>query len=255
MQEIKNKDLLSLIRVAEKYGETPLEFFDHLIVVYESNLSTPLMEKSRKEGVSYDSSKDPYHNAYNYMVDAQVSGDASFGKIINLKRSLILEELKEKGKGKVVTIDFNSELISATKKVIEEKRKNSNGFKRIHINTEYFNILGNKYDGEDYNSKLIEMEQNARVLFRNAIKGNLIKTSRKEIVEYIKNDISLIRSMRFNKKLKITTIWVNQETWDCVVSLYSPFLKGLLEEEIMRGIFFYLFNAVVTTTIKDNKNK
>ncbi|BDE81932.1 hypothetical protein [Porphyromonas somerae] len=226
-----------LKKIAEKHGESPLDFYDHLVVAKKNAAISPLYKQSLEKEEKYDEKSDPYVNACKYYKECAFNGIQDPEVILALTR----EEVS-----KMLTSD-NSKTLDALfqqlNKASYEGSGDVNNWKRTPINDEFIETMcvNEKVDNKEYD-KII---RDTRFLLKTTLEDDLFNGEKDQVRTFIQENRSSISQMRIRNNSKVRTIRLKKDVWNKVEGFRPSNSDDLSTHDLIRGVYLLVLKFVL----------
>lgn len=230
-----------LKKVAEKYNESPLDFYDHLLVAKKNSTVSPIYRSCMEKGEQYDRDSDPYANACEYYKSCALANNRDVEEILDLSRNDILGMLEKS-------------IVIGSKVLLQELAKNINTqlrtsqFKRVPINALF---LEDFLKNEDLNDEeIIKLFILVRTNLLTLLREGVLDSQRTNIKKFISDNINNIVKMRSIRNERQRTIRVNKELWSKIETFRPTKANDLSTHDLARGIYLLVLNTILSSDKK-----
>lgn len=230
-----------LIKIAEKYGESPLDFYDHLVVAKKNAAISPIYKQSLEKEEKYDEKSDPYVNACKYYKECAFNGIQDPEVILALTKDKVRTMLAPDNSK---TLD---PLFQQLSKVSQEASGDVYNWKRTPINDEFIEAMcvNAKIDNQEYD-KII---RDTRLLLKTTLEDDLFNGEKAQVKTFIQENRSSISQMRIKNNSKLRTIRLKKDVWNKVERFRPSNSNDLSTHDLIRGIYLLVLKFVL-----DRKN-
>lgn len=226
-----------LIKIAEKNGESPLAFYDHLVVAKKSAAISPIYRQSLEKEEKYDEKSDPYVNACKYYKECALNGIQDPEEILTLTRDEV-SKLLASDNSKALDV-----LFQYLNKVSHETGGDVYNWKRTPINNEFVQALcvNAKIDNKEYD-KII---RDTRLLLKTTLEDDLFNGEKAQVKTFIQENKSSISQMRIKNNSKVRTIRLKKEVWKKVEMFRPSNSDDLSTHDLVRGMYLLVLKFVL----------
>lgn len=230
-----------LRKVAEKYNESPLDFYDHLLVAKKNSTVSPIYRSCMEKGEKYDRDSDPYANACEYYKSCALANNRDVEEIIDLSRNEIVGKL-DKGNDSS-TVDFFLEV--AKKLNVQLATFQS---KRLSIDALFLEdfLKGRGLNNEEVEEVIILTRTNFLMFLREDILVN----QRARVKRFILDSIDDIVKMRIADNKGRRTIMIKEELWSKIETFRPTSANDLSIHDLARGIYLLVLNSILSVDKK-----
>lgn len=230
-----------LRKVAEKYNESPLDFYDHLLVAKKNSTVSPIYRNCMEKGEEYDRDSDPYANACKYYKECALTNNRDVEEILDLSRNEIVEKL-DKGND-VSTDDFFQEVA----KKLNVKLGTSQS-KRLSIDALFLDdILRGRGLNNDEIEEIIILTRTNFLMF---LREDILVNQRARVKRFILDSIDDIIKMRIADKKSQRTIMIKEELWSKIETFRPTSANDLSTHDLARGIYLLVLNSILSVDKK-----
>ncbi|MDO5035946.1 MAG: hypothetical protein Q4D93_03185 [Porphyromonas sp.] len=242
------KNIEILRRVADQIGESPIDFYDHLVVAKQTWGKSPVFEKYKNGELDhYDPDKDPYLPACKYLMENYYNEEREIDTILELTRDEVLMSMqgevveeKEKKKKTISRISTVEHLVS------EIYKDNISGLKdmRVYINYSFFESF---FDTSIFKTRaeFDELIANSKHSFRIMLGLPTFLEHKQHFISYIESNKDLIERMARKENERMSAIYLSHTLYSKLEDLRSNELKKLKTSDIARGAYFLFFETLV----------
>lgn len=226
-----------LKKIAEKHGENPLDFYDHLVVAKKSAAISPIYRKSLEKGEKYDEQSDPYVNACKYYKECALNGIQDPEEILTLTREEVSELLASDNSK---TLDV---LFQYLNKVSHETSGDVYNWRRTPINDEFVQAMcvKAKIDSKEYD----RVVRDTRSLLKTTLEDDLLNAEKAQVRTFIQDNRTFISQMRIKNNSKVRTIRLKKEVWKKVEKFRPSNAEDLSTHDLVRGIYLLVLKFVL----------
>lgn len=226
-----------LIKIAEKHGESPLDFYDHLVVAKKSAAISPIYRQSLEKGEEYDEKSDPYVNACKYYKECALNGIQDPEEILTLTREEV-STLLASDNSKALDVLFQH-----LNKVSHEASGDVYNWKRTPINNEFVQAMcvDAKIDNKEYD----RVVRDTRLLLKTTLEDELLNVEKAQVRAFIQDNRSSISLMRIKNNSKVRTIRLKKEVWKKVETFRPSNSDDLSTHDLVRGVYLLVLKFVL----------
>lgn len=225
-----------LREVAEKYNESPLDFYDHLLVAKKNSIVSPIYRSCMEKGEKYDRVADPYANACEYYKECALTNNRDVEEILDLNRNEIVGKLEHGNDGS--TDDFFQEV--AKKLNVQLGTSQS---KRLSIDALFLDdILRGRGLNNDEIEEIIILTRTNFLMF---LREDILVNQRARVKRFILDSIDDIIKMRIADKKSQRTIMIKEELWSKIETFRPTTPNDLSTHDLARGIYLLVLNSIL----------
>lgn len=226
-----------LRKVAEKYNEKPLDFYDHLLVARKNSTVSPIYRRCMEKGEAYDRSTDPYANACDYYKECAYASNRDVEEILDLNRNEIIEELEESANS--FSENFFQELAKSFYPISQASTS-----KRLSIDADFVDeFLRNKGLNETKKKTTIMF---ARTNFLMFLRNDTLVNQRSRTKRFISESKDDIIRMRGVHSKSERTIRIDEVLWNKIEAFRPANENDLSTHDLARGIYLLILNSTLS---------
>ena len=226
-----------LKKTAEKYDESPLDFYDHLIVARKNSTISPIYRRCMEKGEPYDRSEDPYANACDYYKECAYSDNRDVEEILDLSRNDIVEKLNKSASG--ASEIFFQEIAKGLNTQLDSSQS-----KRVPVNALFLEGFLKKkgMDLDEIEKIVVLVRSNLSTILRE----NILDTQRDRVKEFISDNAGNIIKMRSVQNKRQRTIRINEQLWNKIEIFRPSNANDLSTHDLARGIYLLILNSILS---------
>lgn len=226
-----------LIKAAEKFGESPLDFYDHLMVAKKNAAISPIYRQSLEKGEKYDEESDPYVKACKYYKESALAGIQDPEEILALSREEVVQRLDLRNPKSLNTL-FDK-LGSITYSFCDEVLD----WKNLQVSVEFMETLRNE---NKLNQQTFEtFVRESRVLFRKTLEEDLLNSEKSNVKKFIQENTDAISEMKKISRQGSRTVRVKKKAWSKVEIFRPSNSDNLSTHDLVRGVYLLVLKFVL----------
>ena len=230
-----------LRKVAEKYNESPLDFYDHLLVAKKNSTVSPIYRSCMEKGEEYDRDSDPYANACKYYKSCALANNREVEEILDISRNEIVEKLDKGNDGS------NDDFFQEVAKKLNVQLGTSQS-KRLSIDALFLeDFLRSRGLNNEEVEEIIKLTRTNFLMF---MREDILVNQRARVKRFILDSIDDIVKMRIADNKGQRTIMIKEELWNKFETFRPTSASDLSMHDLARGIYLLVLNSILSVDKK-----